>query len=34
MVNSGELIGSSEHLILDEVSRNVMSTFAVFCDEQ
>ena len=34
MVNSEELIGSSEHLMLDEVSHKPMLTFAVFCDEQ
>jgi len=34
MVNSEELIGSSEHLMLDEVSHKLMSTFTVFCDEQ
>jgi hypothetical protein len=31
MVNSEELIGSSEHMMLDEVSRKPMLTFTVFC---
>jgi hypothetical protein len=33
MVNSEELTGSSEHLMLDEVSHKLMS-IAVFGDEQ